>query len=530
MTVSRGFDYLAQRRIVEVGSSHRAELTFRLRRQTDLRRLGWFCGDNHVHMIHGSSRVNVTFADVALAARAAGLDYMSVAQHWNLPAAQLTPARLGMLCKGVSTPDFILTWNLEAPKNYWRGDVTHCLGHCWTLGMRGYTAKGRDAISELFQLSAHDYESEKTPAPNFESQALIHALGGIVVYSHPCRWGWGKWGGKGIYPVERGKFISNLAQELPYDTVVGPTYDGIDILMQPWDREAYLEAQKLWFMLLNKGYRIPGTASTDASFDHPAQARPGIVRVYTHVEGPPTIGAIARAMRAGRNFVTSGPLLLMEIGGREPGAVIRLNGPGDFVVNLRAWPSGITGERLTRIELIRDGAVVKEFQITGTRKGFTASFSIHEAGTAWYIARCFGSKDLQVAITNPVYFQGRDDNPPAPTLAHVTGTVTDAAGDPLAGEVDVIRLLGLTAVEQSEHAFSGGRFTLDVPGTARLRVRVPGFLPVTKSVFMDSPALLRITLNMREAELTDWGTFEEIKRLLRDVNLKFALAPEGHGG
>lgn len=523
IVVSRGFDYVAQQKTLDLRAGQHVKVTFRLRRQADLRRLGWYCGDNHVHMIHGKEKVSVTFSDVALAARAAGLDYMSVAQNWNLPAGEITPAHLATLCKRASTPKFILTWNMEAPKNYWRGDVTHCLGHCWTLGMRGYTAGGQDAIQELSQMSAHDYESEKTPAPNFESQALIHSLGGIVVYSHPCRWEWGKWGGEGIYPVEPGKFISNLAQELPYDTIIGPTYDGIDILMQSWDRENYLEAQALWFMLLNKGYRVPGTASTDASFDKPQGAHPGIVRVYTHAAGAPSIRAISAAMKAGRNFVTSGPLLLMYIDGHQPGDVVPLSHGSDFQVQLQAWPSGIAGEHLTRIELIRNGKILKQFVLDGQRKEFRARFTIHEAGTAWYIARCFGSTDLQVAITNPIYFQGPDYQPPHSTLAHVTGTVISDAGKPLDGECDVIKMVGLTPVEMSERAFAHGRFTLDVPGTARLRVRAAGYAPMTKSIFMDDPSLLRMTLNMREAELTDWRTFEEIRHLLRTVHLDFRL-------
>ncbi len=529
ITVSRGFDYLAQQRTLDLRAAQRVELTFRLRRQADLPRLRWYGGDNHVHMIHGTEKVAVNFSDVALAARAAGLDYMSIAQNWNLSPAQITPAHLTALCKSVSTPDFTLAWNMEAPKNYWRGDVTHCLGHCWTLGTRGYTQKGRDAIQELFQMSAHDYESEKAPTPNFQSQALIHSLGGIVVYSHPCRWGWGKWGGKGIYPVEVGKFISNLAQELPYDTVVGPTYDGVDILMQPWDREAYLEAQKLWFLLLNKGYRMPGTASTDASFDKPSAALPGIVRVYTHVDGPPTLGAIARAMKDGRNFVTSGPLLLMKIGGHPVGDVVPVLHPSNFRVQLRAWPSGAVGQHLTKVELIRNGKIIKVILPKGQSREFTAEFTIRETGTAWYIARCFGSNDLQVAITNPIYFEGSDYRQPQPTLAHVTGTVTDAAGKPLDGELGVIRMVGLTPVLLSKHHFSRGQFIFDVPGTARLQVRVAGYTPMMKSVFMDYEPLLRMTLNMREAEITDWRTFEEIKRLLGGVHLQFRLSRSHQG-
>jgi hypothetical protein len=45
-----------------------------------------------------------------------------------------------------------------------------------------------------------------------------------------------------------------------------------------------------------------------------------------------------------------------------------------------------------------------------------------------------------------------------------------------------------------------------------------------ESVFMDYQPLLRMTLNMREAELADWRTFEEIKRLLGNVRLEFHLA------
>jgi hypothetical protein len=522
--VRRGFDYRAQRRTLDLQPAERLQLVFRLSRQANLRRRGWYCGDNHVHMTHGAAKIAVDFPYVALAARAAGLDYLSIAQNWNLPPAQITPAHLSAICEQLSTPDFIFTWNMEEPKNYWRGDVSHCLGHCWTLAMRGYTSNGADAIQELFQMSARDYESEKIPTPNFESHALIHALGGIVVYSHPCRWDWGTWGGKGIYPIETAKFISNLAQELPYDTVVGPTYDAMDILMQSWDREAYLEAQRLWFLLLNQGYRIPGTASTDASFDSPGSAKPGIVRVYTHVEGPPTIAAIAHAMKAGRNFVTSGPLLSMEIGGHRVGDVIPLHQPSDFQVQLRAWPSGFIGEHLTRVELIRNGKTLKRFAVTGAAREFRASFSIHEAGTAWYIARCFGSNDLQVAITNPIYFEGDAYRAPQPTLAHVTGTVTDrATGKPLDGEYEVIRMVGLEPDSLSKHEFQRGRFTIEIPGTARLRVQAPGYRPMTESVFINDASLLRMTLNMREAELTDWRTFEEIRSLLQNVSLEFSL-------
>ena len=100
--------------------------------------------DSHVHMLHGERTVPVDFDYVALTAKAEDLQYMSLAQAWNLDDP--TPERLEGELGRRSTPDCSLTWNLEAPKNYYRGDAGRCLGHCWTIGVRGRTREGRDVI------------------------------------------------------------------------------------------------------------------------------------------------------------------------------------------------------------------------------------------------------------------------------------------------------------------------------------------------------------------------------------------------
>ncbi len=524
ITVSRGFDYIAVKRKVRLREGERAELAFELHRRANLRRLGWYCGDNHVHMIHGERAIIVDFPYVARAARAAGLDYMSLAQDWNL--ASPTPARLEQACKEVSTEDFQLIWNMEAPKNYWRGNVSKCLGHGWTLGARGYTPEGKSANEELTEMNAGDYESEKDPAPNFETHALVHSLRGIVSYTHPCRWWWGRWGGRGIYPLEEGKFISNLAQELPYDTVVGPTYDTIDILMQPEENAANEKALQLWFMLLNQGYRMPATASSDATFDNPGGAVPGRARVYTRVHER-NLGRIVEAMRAGRNFVTTGPLLLLELGNYQIGDVIPGSTPIRLAGKVKAWAAGTVGSYLRRVEVIRNGELVKRFEISSPRTEFSTEFEVSEAKTAWYVVRCIGSGAGEEAITNPIYFEMPDYHAPTPTLARVVGRVTDKdTGRPLGGTCEVIQMVGKTPVKQSERQVREGHFVAEVPGTARLCIRVPGYLPMMKSIFMDYAPLLNLTLNVHSSELIDWRTFEEIRGLLREVHLKFAMAKE----
>jgi hypothetical protein len=522
ITVSRGFDYLAVQQTLDLRPGERRELAFRLERRSPLRREGWYAGDNHVHMIHGERRIPVDFPQLAAAARAEGLDYLSVAQHWNLE--RVTPEDLDRACRAVSMPDFQLTWNLEAPKNYFRGDVAKCLGHGWTVAMRGRTPDGRDAIRELLDLSAHDYESEKDPAPNFESHELIHSLGGIVSYTHPCRWVWAKWGGKGIYPAEERKFVSNMAAELPFDTVAGPTYDTIDVLMPPNEKAANECAQKLWFLLLDRGYRLAATGSSDATFDNPGRGVPGRVRMYTHLRGEFSLAQVAEAMRAGRSFVTTGPLLTLEIDGRLPGSVIPVREPRRRKVSIRAWSSGAARAPLRSVELLRNSAIVRTFDIRDGRTEFETAFEVEEGQKAWYIARCLGSDDTQIAITNPVYFEPADVAAPKPATARVAGVVRDkATGKPLSGACEVIRMVGKQTVKESEHRFGSGGFVLDVPATARLRVRVAGYATVMKSVFLDYAPVRELTFGMREEHLTDWETFEKFRDLLRDVRLEFEL-------
>jgi TolB protein len=515
IAVSRGFDYLSIQRSLTLTADERRTETFELRRRSPLRREGWYCGDNHDHMIHGERSILVDFPYVALAARAEGLDYLAVAQDWNV--SKVSAEELERATSALSQSDLTLTWNLEAPKNYWQGDASHTLGHGWTVGMSGRTAGGRDAIAELLALSAMDYESEKPAVPNFEIHALIHSLGGISAYSHPARWWQGKWGGQGIYPVEDNKFISNMAAELPFDTVCGPTYDAIDILMPPQEIKANQEALKLWFLLLNHGYHIAASGSSDATFDRPGGGVPGKVRMYTHLDGGVEMPRVAAAIRAGRSFVTTGPLLVLEIGGRGSGSVVTLPAPAQKGT-IRAW-----ADHLTRVELIRNGIVVRTFDAAAGKSEFTAGFDISETGPSWYIARCYGTDATQVAFTNPVWFESIGWQPPQPARAHVDVAVVDGNGKVLAGDCEIIRMVGKEAVVESQSRFRAGKLSLDAPGTARLRVRVPGYKTATQSILMDYPPLRDLIVNLRPEQLTDWGTFEQIRDRLRHVALEFHM-------
>jgi len=523
--VVRGFETRAIEREVVVPAGGEAEVQFRLERVVDLRKRGWFAGDSHAHMIHGERTIPVDFDFVALSARAEDLHYLSLSHAWDMESP--TPEKLEQALGSRSTPDCWLTWNLEAPKNYYLGDAGRCLGHCWTVGMRGRTASGQDVIPLLLQASAQDYESSKPRFANFESHALIRAQGGAVFYSHPARWWMGAWGGQGGYPRREQMRVSNLAVELPLDTLLGPTYDGLDILTGAGEFQANAQAFALWSLLLNHGYRLAATASSDACFDRPGGAVPGVVRTYTRVDGPFSIPAAAEAMARGCNFVTTGPLLLASVDGCPPGFAFETR-PQARKIEIEAWASGTDSQGLSRLEILRNGEILHSQRFTPGIPSLRTNVLLPAAESAWYCARVFGGDPRrQQVITGAFFFENDDWRPPAPVPARVRVRLEDAATSlPLAGSVTEVSYQGPLPQSGRRHTVSAdGAATLTVPATVRLRAEAPGYRALTLSPVLDSPALVEQITRLSAEDLLKWETYERTRALLGEIALVFRLEP-----
>ncbi len=176
-----------------------------------------------------------------------------------------------------------------------------------------------------------------------------------------------------------------------------------------------------WYHLLNCGLRVPLVGACDKQ----SNSEPlGLVRTYARLgEGDAfSYGNWIEAIRAGRTFVTLGPLLTFTVNGQEPGSVIQLSGPGN--VRVRVEARGL--EPFESLEVLANGEVAKSIPCSGTPAAASLDDDVRVQEPGWIAVRCrwkespFVSCRLpHAAHSSPVYtlIAGRSVRPKAASVA-----------------------------------------------------------------------------------------------------------------
>jgi hypothetical protein len=211
-------------------------------------------------------------------------------------------------------------------------------------------------------------------------------------------------------------------------SVIAGLVDALEIFQDPGNAYATQE----WYRYLNCGYRVAVVSGTDKMG---AYCTLGWVRTYARMDPnkPLDYEDWEAAVRAGRTFATSGPLIDLTVDGKPVGETIDMPASGG-TVEARAfiesvWPVG-------RIEIVQNGRVVA----SETARTFVTEGGVHKLAvtaripvqrSGWLAARCVGP-DKQPsgpmkAHTSPVYLRVGDtrafDGPAAEhMLAMVEGT------------------------------------------------------------------------------------------------------------
>ncbi|MDE2943390.1 MAG: CehA/McbA family metallohydrolase [Gemmatimonadota bacterium] len=375
LEVWRGFEYEPVAQTVEVRAGEWTNVDVRLERWIDMAADGWYSGDNHIHPNYGGHYF-VTPLDLGNKALAEDLNVANgmIANYWANSRVEDLEHFLGHPHPHPD-PRTIVYYNEEYRPNFFAHMSLLNLVELITPFYIGYEGT---AFRELYP-------------DNAAVLRRVHEQGGIGGYVHPFGLSH-----RGPDPAPGG------ARELPVDAILGLA-DFVDVSCI-WSDE--LGTAAIWYRLLNTGSRIPATAGTDAMTDmwrHPAV---GTTRSYVYTgEEELDYDEWADAMAAGHAFVTSGPILTLDVDGMGMGEELAVS-RGESV---RVAVTARSLFEMERLDIIRNGEIIHTVEATGDGRTLEAEIDVAIDGSGWIAARVLGPAQhgamdsYLFAHTNPVF-------------------------------------------------------------------------------------------------------------------------------
>jgi hypothetical protein len=364
VTATHGPEFgIAQQRL-KIGKGQGTTARFALEPQIDSS--GWISADLHVHT-ERSTDSQVTIADRVTSLLAEGVEVVASADHNHVtdfqPVIDEFPPALGVADRLVSMPGVEVT--TEAPD--WGHFNVYPFGR---------------SVAPPF--------TEMAPAALFAA-IRQRAPDAIIQVNHPRQEGIGYWARAGLDPVT-GNGIAGYSAD----------FDAIEVLSSAEVSRPALLAQTMadWFALLNLGRRYTATAGSDSH--RLVHEGTGYPRTYVQVDDdrPASVTAaeLARAIKAGRTFVTSGPWLAVKVNGGAPGETVTAP---DKRANLEVVVQAARWIDVRRIEVVINGQIVFSQAVPERtdrieRARLQRSFALET--DAWIVVVARGERPLDVVL------------------------------------------------------------------------------------------------------------------------------------
>jgi hypothetical protein len=355
----RGPEYEAWSRTVRVVAAAEKGVRINLKRLVDLKVEGWWSGELHVHR---------PLADIELLMAAEDLHVAPVITWWNnkdLWEGKEIPPEL------VKRFDSNRFYHVMGGEDEREGGALMYYGLPKPLGIRGATREWPSPVQFLL-------EAKKTPG--------VH-----VDIEKPFWWDVPVWLATGKVDT-MGLAVNHMCRSQMYESEAWGKARPVDRLPPPRGNGFWV--QELYYHVLNSGLRIaPSAGSASGVLANPV----GYNRAYVHVEGDLTYEKWMEGLRAGRSFITNGPLLRVNANGRLPGHVFTSDGP--LSIELEAKLDG--RDPVEALEIIRDGKAERRVPV----KEGLGRLDFKESG--WFLVRCIApnEKTFRFASTGPFYVE-----------------------------------------------------------------------------------------------------------------------------
>jgi hypothetical protein len=335
---------------------------------------GWTSGDLHVHMNY-AGHYRATPATLARQAGAEGLNLVEnlvVNKEDRMPDIGHFTGRPDP----ISTSDLMILHDQEFHTSWW--------GHLGVLGLTdhvllpGYSGYAGTPGASLFPDNA-----------TVADQA--HRQGGLAGYVHPFD-----------TDPDPADSSTPLTVGLPVDVALGKV-DYIEVV----GFADHLATSKVWYRLLNCGFRIPAGAGTDAMTNYASLRGPlGTDRVYVQSALPMDRRRWYAALKAGKSFATNGPLLELSVGGVGIGGELFLPAGRRVPVKVTMW----SNVPLDHLQLVRNGVIVAEIPLGANRTSADTTLMLEAPESSWYILRGYSDRAIEPVLdiypfgtTSPVY-------------------------------------------------------------------------------------------------------------------------------
>jgi hypothetical protein len=201
------------------------------------------------------------------------------------------------------------------------------------------------------------------------------------------RWTMADWCGQ--CHRKNGLVVWSCAEQLPESL-----RDQVDAFEIDHFEDSPFDVLQQWYAFLNAGLKLPLMGSSGKESNASTM---GVMRTYAKLKPGEDFQykTWIEAVRAGRTFVSNGPILFLRVNDQDPGAIIRPEKPSETV---RVQAEVQSDLPVQSVEILLNGKVVVET----SKDRLEIDLPIAKGG--WLAARCRGQQQILDRPTNQLLF------------------------------------------------------------------------------------------------------------------------------
>jgi hypothetical protein len=351
LAVARGIEYRPVFKEFEIAPDSTRSQEVLLRRWVEMPALGWYSGDDHIHVVRMKPEQNEFLMTWARAEDVHVANILRFTEFQKVSCEQVGYGKDFRCQQG----DYVLVSGQEDASM-----EIHEQGHSISLNIK-------EPVHPAARYHLYDVVFD-----------AVHAQGGLAGYAH---FAWAAEFFRAPYAI--------------WDATINVVRDKVDFLEILQFRQLSVND---FYDFLNLGYKLTASAGSDLPWGNTI----GEVRMYVHTGGTFSADAWFAAMKAGHTFVTNGPMIELTVDNAIPGDELRVAENASIRIRARAWAPRIIGSP-KGLELVAQGKVIRSAESNNPDIEELKIDVVLKAGGSQWIAARVRTHNGAVAHTSPIY-------------------------------------------------------------------------------------------------------------------------------